>query len=193
MYAASEATVGNLSFSVKTEYPLDGKVVITVNNAANATLAFRIPAWCDNFQIKDAIIKDGYAYVTKDFSPGDVIEINMKMTPHVVYANRKIRADAGKVCIQRGPLVYCLEECDNGANLHSLLVDSNAAIEARQEIIGGMQCIVLKTSGFVEESQNDEMYSYVAKTRKAKQLIFVPYHLWGNRTTGEMLVWVREV
>ena len=192
MYAASEATVGNLSFSVKTEYPLDGKVIVTVNNSAKATLAFRIPDWCEDFQIEDAEIKDGYAYMTRTFSPGDIIEINMNMTPRVVYANSKIRANVGKVCIQRGPLVYCLEACDNGANLHSLLVDSSAAIEERQETIGGMQCIVLTCSGFAEESPNDEMYSFATKKRKAKQLTFVPYHLWGNRVTGEMLVWARE-
>ena len=195
LYAASEITVGNFSFYVQTEYPLDGKVSVKVNTGGKKTLAFRVPEWCGEagFKINDAVIKNGYAYVTKEFKQGDVIEIGMDMTPRVVYANAKIRADAGKVCLQRGPLVYCLEECDNGSNLHSMMLNSAGTIKEKKETIGGMSCIVLTAEGFIEESQNDEMYTFTPKKRSAKQLTFVPYHLWGNRKAGEMLVWVREV
>jgi len=204
LYAASEAAVnlasGDFSFSVQTEYPLDGKVTITVKTAANTTFAFRIPGWCQDARfringecVNAATIKDGYAYLTSAFSCDDVIELLMEMEPRVIYAHTKIRADAGKVCLQRGPLVYCLEEADNGADLHNSMLDISLIIKERYDTIGGMRCVVLDTSGFTEADVSSEMYSFAAKDRLSKKLTFVPYYLWGNRTPGEMLVWVREM
>jgi DUF1680 family protein len=204
LYAASVMTAhfscGTVSLSVETGYPLDGEIQVTVQNDINTpvTLAFHVPEWCEsavfthNGKPADSVIKDGYAYITDKFKQGDTISIKFDMKPRLLYANTQIRADAGKVCVQRGPLVYCLEECDNGSNLHALLVDKDTVFKEETANICGMPCVMLTANGWREEDIDGDVYTVKAKKLTLCKLVFSPYHLWGNREMGEMTVWVRE-
>ncbi|MCL2703698.1 MAG: glycoside hydrolase family 127 protein [Defluviitaleaceae bacterium] len=205
LYAASDVTAdlkgGPFAFGVRTGYPLDGAVMLTAGSDVtdNATLAFRVPGWCGDASFKlngknaDVSVRKGYAYITHKFVKGDVLELSFDMRPRVVYANPGLRAAAGKACIRRGPLVYCLEERDNIPNLHSLSLDASAEIREKPGSVGGMDCVVLTAGGFAEESADDSVYTHIPKKRAARELVFVPYHLWGNGgDLGEMIVWVRE-
>ncbi|MCL2031556.1 MAG: glycoside hydrolase family 127 protein, partial [Oscillospiraceae bacterium] len=204
LYAQSDMTAelsgGPVGLSVRTQYPLDGEVSVTVKTASEmpATLSFRIPGWCEdaaftlNGDPVEPVIQDGYAYITRPFAAGDTVGIRFDMRPRLVYASTNIRAGAGRVCVQRGPLVYCLEERDNGANLHALRIDGGTDFTETADTIGGMRCVTLTARGYREEDADGRMYTFAPKKRGEQDLTFVPYHLWGNREPGEMLVWVRD-
>lgn len=213
LYAASEFTaeLGGaeaMELSVQTEYPLDGAVTVIVKKTVDApvTLALRLPGWyadavsgslgiyvtVNGETVKDEI-ENGYVYIKRVFSTGDKLGIAFDMKAQFIRASTKIRADAGKVCLQRGPLVYCLEECDNGGNLPAILVDTAAEVTEKEDSIDGMPCIILTARGYKETDAGSGLYTCAPKNRQPCDLTFVPYHLWGNRTHGEMTVWVREM
>ena len=62
--------------------------------------------------------KDGYLYVTKVWAKGETIRLNFPMEIQFLASNPLVREDAGRVAVKRGPVVYCMEEADNGKNLH---------------------------------------------------------------------------
>ena len=115
----------------------DGTVTVHLESekASKGTLALRIPGYTKEFtvwrgaqKIKTPLIKKGYLMIT-DLAASEEIKISCDMKARFVYANPKVRADEGKACIMRGPLVYCLEETDNGENLSSLYVDTKKSAD----------------------------------------------------------------
>lgn len=208
LYAASELKAemytGTLEFSVQTEYPLTGEVSVEIKTAPSAspiTLAIRIPQWLEGILPKFAVngetvevaVKNGYAHITRIFKAGDTISFAFDITPRYIRANTEVRANAGKVCLQRGPLVYCLEECDNSENLHSLIIKVNSEIIEKEYTIGGIPCVILSVKGYREKDSDEDIYTFKQKIHQSCELTFVPYHLWGNRNRGEMTVWAREI
>lgn len=93
----------------------------------------------------------------------------------------------------RGPIVYCLEEADNFKNLHDFKVDATVPARAEQSnLFGGIT--VLKLKGYVSDMEDWGSPLYRdnrAAKRKAAEVTAVPYHLWGNRGLGEMLIWMQ--
>jgi len=162
----------------------------------------------------------GYVYVTGTWKNGDIIDLIFPIHSHFVSANTRVRENIGKVALVRGPLCYCLEEMDNGENLHLLKMDlNNIWKEWRHEEKGkvytgkslnvqrennnelGHRMIVLKAPGLrqVETAEGVGLYADFARAyddfAPAKEeevtLTFVPYYAWNNRGEGEMSVWVR--
>lgn len=138
----------------------------------------------------------GYAVLNGDFEAGDTLEMRFDIPPVFMRANLQVRADAGRVALKKGPLVYCLEQTDNGENLEQLIVDPGSpVIELYDEKeLGGT--LKLQAEGYrcvTQQGQEDELYtSFPVRWEKTK-LTFVPYAFWGNRIPGEMAVWVREL
>lgn len=96
----------------------------------------------------------------------------------------------------RGPLVYCLEETDNGSNLASVFVDTGQELSEHYEpeLLGGTTVICLKGKKITESCWDDDTLYRECKTELEDiELKAVPYCHWGNRTTGEMLVWIKEL
>jgi len=106
-----------------------------------------------------------------------------------------VRANAGKVAIQRGPVVYCLEEVDNGPNLPNLSLpqDAKLTLGGCDQSRGGAPDIhgVARRSEITSQWR-DVLYSPIALEREEVALRAIPYFAWGNRQPGEMLVWIRE-
>ena len=201
----AEATVagGEVRWDVATQYPWDGKVALTIKSAPSApfTLALRIPDWCSGATLTvngEAVPTDllakGYLEVTRTWSSGDVVVLVLPMPVSCVQAHPEVRNDRGKVALQRGPLVYCLEEIDNGANLNDIALLPDAAITAAfdPELLGG--AVVLSAEGRRTDAAGweDALYRPVGETSHAVTIKAVPYCLWCNRTPGEMLVWIRQ-
>lgn len=119
----------------------------------------------------------------------------LPVEPKLVAAHPLIRADAGRVAIQRGPLVYCVEEADNGAPLTSLALASEPQLTAYADpdLLGG--CIVVEGDGLVTDDSDlwsdEKPYRSYIKQTKAVRFKAIPYYLWGNRLAGEMSVWLR--
>ncbi len=65
----------------------------------------------------------GYLYLTGEWQDGDELYLDFPMEVRCMEADPKVREDVGKVAFMRGPVCYCLEEADNGKNLHLLRAD----------------------------------------------------------------------
>ena len=129
--------------SITSEFPWDGHVFVTCESDTKEpyTFAFRIPGWCASYEKeipKGAEVeeKDGYLYVTKVWAKGETIRLNFPMEIQLLASNPLVREDAGRVAVKRGPVVYCMEEADNGKNLHltKLCVNGEKTAEAADEL-----------------------------------------------------------
>lgn len=192
-----------LRLSLESKFPWEGSAKLTVKagGPVTCTLAFRIPGWCESpcFTAPEGIAReerDGYLYLTGAWKEGDAVSIDLPMAVRLNAANAFVREDMGRVAVTRGPICYCLEQADNGENLHLLRVDTNAlekAVTGKIEI-GGQAMTLLELPGFRQAppASNAPLYSaYVPAEESPAVLKFVPYFAWNNRGEGEMKVWVR--
>jgi uncharacterized protein len=194
---------GEVSLRQSTRYPWDGLVKFQLldGKAVELTLALRVPSWCREYHVilngapLDPEIKNGYALVKRKWSKSDVLELTLAMRAERMHADHRVRSDYGKTAIQRGPIVYCLEEADNGANLSRMRLPPEATLETveRADLFGGV--VAIRAKGMAgEEASGGELYSQGSApgASKAKELFFIPYYAWANRAPGEMTVWIRE-
>ena len=125
---------GTLRLRVSGNYPWQEQVTIAVESPqpVRHTLALRLPDWCTQPQIilngeeVEQDIRKGYLHITREWQEGDTLNLTLPMPVRRVYGNPLVRHVAGKVAIQRGPLVYCLEQADNGESLHNLWLPADA-------------------------------------------------------------------
>ncbi len=207
---------GRVAVKVETEFPWKGQTRIYINAISDAEtthenseitsdkkaagkVRVRVPAYAKNLRITMngqqiiPVIEKGYLIIEGRFSQ-DVIDISFDMPAQVVYANPNVRADVGKVAVVKGPIVYCLEETDNGSNLSNLYLDVSEALteEYREDILGGVTIIKAKGKRVETAAWSDgRLYATRPVSFKEAELSFVPYCNWGNRGYGEMSVWVR--
>ena len=180
-------------------FPWDGKVRIQVeyDGEEEFTLALRIPQWCEKYQIQgienaETKLEKGYLYLKQKWN-GSVIEIDFPMEIHLFDANQQVREDIGKVALMRGPLVYCLEEADNGKNLHLLKINPQTEFKTEQMDIAGEQVTAVCGEGWKQkEMKEDSLYrQYSAAAYEEVEVKWIPYYAWANRGEGEMQVWSR--
>jgi len=191
----------------KTNYPWDGTVDITVTPAETSEFTFyvRVPGWTDRAQVAVAgnpvsgAAPGAYLPIRRRWSPGDVIQLKVELTPQVIEANPRVADDTGRVALQRGPLIYCLEEIDQpgGVALTDVAVNPGShpgdefQPEFKGDLLGGM--VVLHHSGALYERGKSETALYSRYRRDAKSrkvpLTFIPYYAWANRQATSMQVW----
>ncbi|WP_433706917.1 glycoside hydrolase family 127 protein [Paenibacillus illinoisensis] len=191
------------------ELPWNGKINFNISLApdnsegAAFTIALRIPNWFQsgqpvlrvNGEEQAYTLNNGYAHIHRIWSEGDALEWLLPLETHLIEAHPQIRADAGKAAIQRGPLVYCVEEADNGAPLASLSIAEAANLTEREapNLLGG--CVVVEGDGLTADGSawpEDQLYQPIRKPRIPVRFTAIPYYLWGNREPGEMSVWLRS-
>lgn len=214
----------DVDVQIQSEFPWNGKVRITVR-AKNTgfKLALRIPGWCDSFTLQydgqtihglsdndaDTSVvdfkrierKDGYLYISGFDQEEETITLDFPMEPQWIVANPAVREDAGKVALQRGPIVYCLEEKDNGADLHLLSVEPTKQPVSFDMKIQEEEVIALKAQGQREiqdssdpDASQSALYAeYHVPETKSIEPVYVPYYTWANRGENEMQVWTRTV
>ncbi|MGF7398519.1 glycoside hydrolase family 127 protein [Thermoanaerobacterium thermosaccharolyticum] len=187
----------------RTQYPWDEKIIIDIDSKKETefTLSIRIPGWCKKSKVKvnndvidlDSVMEKGYAKINRRWKH-DSLEIYLSMPVMRIKANPKVREDEGKVAIQRGPIVYCLEEVDNGKNLNNIVLSRNCEFEIKKDkSLNDVYVIETDAEREKYDDWNDELYKSDVKVSYEKTRIrFVPYFAWANRAPGEMEVWVRE-
>jgi len=185
----------------KTRYPWDGSVKLTVQPATPAVfaMALRIPGWCRGATIKvngrSVPVKTtkGYARISRCWRKGDRVELTLPMPVERIEANPKVRQDAGCVALQRGPVVYCLEEVDNGKGLNDLVLPRAARFTSKFDprLLGGVAVITGTARRRDPSSWTDELYRPAGSRFKTVSIKAVPYAVWANRKPGEMIVWMR--
>ncbi len=207
LFIGSEASFalasGRVGLTQTSSLPRSGDVRFVVSPAAAVqrfALAIRIPAWCRgeaalsvNGESVPYAERDGYAVLERDWNEGDAVEWTLATPVLTLEARPDIRANAGKAALQRGPVVYCFEEADNGAPLAALSMRANAAWTARYDadLLGGI--VVLEGEGWRDAADDwsDEPYRPYRRAVLPTTLRAVPYAVWGNRGVGEMAVWLR--
>jgi uncharacterized protein len=141
---------GKVTLIQKTNYPWDGDVEITVNPEASFafTLCLRIPGWChskptvtiNGQALKQTKAEKGYVPIARTWKSGDVVRLSLPMPVERIYADSRVKADLGRVALQRGPVVYCLEGVDNGGNARNLVLPRDAKLSASfdNDLLGGI-------------------------------------------------------
>lgn len=185
MEGESDIAIGGQTAHItqKTEYPLDGRVVISVKNYTGR-VAVRVPGWSQEYS--DTAAEDGYIYF--DVNREQNIELDFKAEPFFVAADSRVADAAGRVTLCRGPIVYCIEEVDNGADLRERRVDFTANIV--EESSGEFGAPILKTTGF-RPVHASGLYARTSGAEEKTPLTFIPYYAFANRGESDMLVWVR--
>ncbi|HTO04177.1 MAG TPA: beta-L-arabinofuranosidase domain-containing protein [Opitutus sp.] len=188
--------------AVHTDYPWSGDIKISVTpvTPVRFTLRLRIPQWCRSPRLSvggaaldlAAITENGYASIDREWQAGDEVGLTLPMAIERVRAHPRVTQNSGCVALQRGPLVYCVEEIDNGAQLGALRLPREAASVALFDarLLGG--AIVIETAAERLVPANDELYSTAEPVVEATTLRAIPYALWANRGEGEMRVWLQE-
>lgn len=192
----------------KTKYPWGGAAEITVTPAKPTEFTFylRIPGWSDGTLVKvngtavSGATPGQYLALRRQWSPGDAISVKLNMAPQVIEANTRVVDDYGRVAVQRGPLVYCLEQIDQleGVALYDVSLDlrQNASAQFHEEfqsdLLGGV--VLLKHAGAAKQKSNSDNPLYRAYTPKPTdtrqvELKFIPYYAWANRVPTPMQVW----
>ena len=183
---------------VKSGLPFEGTVdlLLEAESAMKGSLLLRIPDYAEapRFHVNGTRYRvqtrQGYAQIDLE---GERLQVEFRfdMPARLLYADPRVSADAGKCAVKKGPLVYCLEETDNGANLAGLQIDAGKPLRERFDsgLLGGVTAV--EAEGF-RLCWDGGLYSARAPDRRAVPLRFVPYCFWGNREPGEMAVWVRS-
>lgn len=204
LYIEGEAKIktGGSSATIlqKTSYPWSGEIALEIREIPEKsfTLALRIPGWCRQSTIavngQEAAIlqEDGYAMIQRDWKAGDTVMLNLDMAVEMIQANPLVRENTGKIALQRGPLVYCLEEADNGRDLAAVKLDSAGPLEAAFEpdLLGGAVVITGNAVRTEISGWKDKLYCPLAPEKTSEfRFRAIPYYLWANRGLGEMQVW----
>ena len=182
-------------------------VTVAANKAGRFTMRLRVPGWAQGTPLpsdlysyatpaigqgftvmingtpEEAVVDNGYITLDRKWRKGDRVSLQFDMTPRLVTAHDKVTADRGMVAVERGPLVYCAEWCDNEADLSSLMmnlhpnfrVSPTDKLNGVRQISADVQCVTLGDDGMV--------------TSRRGSVNLIPYYAWANRGEGKMKVW----
>jgi DUF1680 family protein len=194
-----------LHVTQQTKYPWQGSVQMTVSPAAekNFALRVRIPGWSTSTKVLvngTAVTgaKAGeYLAIQRMWKPGDHVTLEFDTRTTLIAANPLVTEDAGKVAVQRGPLIYCLEQPDQQAPVADVLlakVSAPFAEEQKRDLLGGIVMLTHAGAAYRKPLESEPLYEPAALSRghttKPVELRFIPYYAWSNREPGAMAVWV---
>jgi uncharacterized protein len=213
LYAAAEITAtrgdGVVRMVVETDYPWDGRIRVRIDETPTGpwTLSLRIPSWAEDAALTVAgervdAATGSYAVVRRAWRAGEVVQLVLPMDVRVVSADERIDAVRGCVAIERGPLVYAVEQVDQPAGVAVDDVRFDPAgepiAEHRPELLDGVTVVT-----FTGRARRHERgtWPYPPVTGPAEpdvadepvRLTAVPYFAWANREVGPMRVWLPRV
>ena len=163
-------------------------------------MALRWPEWCEGISLPEegftAEEKDGYFYLSKEWTDSDEFTVTLPLRVRILAADTRVREDVGKAAFTYGPWVYCLEEKDNGKDLHLLSLPKNIRgkdVKTSSMEIDGRPVISLKTMALREEPVTGRglYYEYSPAVKKPVEITLIPYYAWANRGENEMQVYTR--
>jgi DUF1680 family protein len=203
---ATEVDVAGTKVALRevSTYPWNGDITIHVDptEAAQFDLKLRIPGWSSGAKVSVNGVSvdvsktvDGYLTINRQWTKGDVINLDLPMPAVRLYAHPGVIMDAGRIALKRGPLVYCIEEADNpGGRVQRLKLPRNAELrtETRADLFDGV--VTLKAEALaIQEEDWKTLYRTTPPRDERTTLTALPYYLWANRGQGSMVVWVPEV
>lgn len=219
MHADAAITLGDQEVVLhqKTAYPYEGEITIETETAGDYTIAVRIPAWSQTWTLSVNGIKltgdcaegtamagespaaeikqeKGYVYITRTWTAGDVLTLDLDMSAQLVEANPQASSLCGRVAVTRGPIVYCAEGIDNdNVSLRDIRISPQAEFSCTMEDICGRKLPVLRTQAAIRKGYADLYRPYRAGKNQTEMqeitLTLIPYMAWANRGVTEMNTW----
>ena len=215
LFVGSNTTIplksGNVSVKMETNYPWEGKVKLMIDPVKNSkfSLYLRVPGWAqgqtstdDLYDLSDfgsAIIylkvngkdeavrmENGYMIINREWKKGDIVTYELPMQTNKVVAREELKQDNGRIALQRGPVVYCIEVADNNGKAWNVIIPENTKFETIdykvldepvKALTAEVPVIMVGTDGLS------------LKTEK-KKIVAIPYYTWANRGKNEMQVWL---
>lgn len=171
----------------RTSFPWSGTVELEVSPETSGvfTVQMRVPGWCRGYRVQaggewlsgvEALEERGYLSIERHWSKGDTILLELDMPVELIRAREEVQANVGRIALQRGPVVYCIEQVDHPGLSYDEMTFSaygKLRVEHREDLLGGVTALQ-GTDG------------------NGKPCRFVPYYAWDNREPGFMQVWIRE-
>lgn len=204
--AEAEVTVADTPVRIREQsrYPWSGSITIDIDPRTRATftLALRIPRWASGATASvngepvdiSALTERGYLKLVRSWQAGDRVTLDLPMTPRRLYAHPDVRADAGRVALARGPLVYCVEQVDNpdaAVNRLSLPRANNVEPTERTDLFNGIVTLSAQGSAAIDD-WGRTLYRTEPPSEAVARITAVPYYIWCNRGSNAMQVWLRE-
>lgn len=199
-YMGCTATLDGLTLTQETNYPWEGCVMLRFSCDApiQRRMALRLPSWCGGHTLTlngapiQAELLRGYLTLERLWQTGDTLCLELSMEPGHVYANPRVRADEGKACISRGPLVYCAEGGDQeGASLDGIFLPRDGSLREENRIIDGIPFLGLVADCLLAHGP-ESLYGYEPPRFSPARLRLIPYALWANRGPQGMRVFFPE-
>lgn len=173
-------------------YPWEDKIPVTVESAGHFTLEIRIPDWCEKYSIS-LNGQDAEPRIERDWKAGDVVLLDLEMTPKWYRANPWSEDDRGRVALCRGPVVYALEEQDQECPVRELRIRTDRPVQIAPCPAGlpeGTPALV--GEAYRERYPDDSLYTSEKPVREEVKFLAIPYALWDNRGENAMAVWIPE-
>lgn len=178
-YTSCEMHEGNISCTVKTDYPVSGKIEITASGTER--LALRIPFWCENFTVdKPHKTENGYIIIESN-----CVKLNLEILPRAIFANENVLRDACRVAVMCGPVVYCAESTDISVPLHRICIPPEFAYSLKSGRSGLPHICI---SAYALKS-GTALYSYLKPEKVPVSINLIPYSYFANRGECDMRVW----
>ncbi len=188
------------TLAIATGYPWDGAVRIRVEfeKATRYRIGLRIPGWCDAWSLTvngtevPYTLRKGYCVIDRIWR-NDTIELDLEIRPVRIESRPDVRENCGRVALKRGPVVYCLEEADNGRKIQDISIRTRGEIRETTGLDGlfsGTVCLELEGTRRDCGTWRDDLYRELQDSRIPVVVRAIPYYLWGNRGFGEMTVWI---
>lgn len=214
LFAGSTTTLAvknkKLTITQQNNYPFEGRLdfLIGAKSPLDMNLLIRIPGWAQNKVLPSDLydytkaaaaktsikvngvevpyeMQKGYAVISRKWKNGDKIEMTLPMEPRLVRSNANLKENAGRLAVERGPLVYCAEWVDNGGKTSNILLPASSVLQAerRDNLLNGVT-VLTATAPVIEVGPDGQSVTTANKT-----ITLIPYYTWANRGRGEMMIW----
>lgn len=193
-YAKSTAVFDGIKIKQTTDYPLNGKIKITVSGKCTGKeIALRIPSWCQKFTVKadGTQVKqkpqNGFIYI-KCENKKLVIELDLEMKAVLNEANPLIDQNFGRVAVSYGPFIYCLEDIDTDYRISEISLSKN--LNATIKYVEFFKANIMEVDAFIVENF-EGLYRPLDNKKTPIRLMLVPYYTFANRGESDMAVWLK--
>jgi uncharacterized protein len=200
-YVTGGASLDKIHLRLESALPFSGenRITVTADELRERTLALRVPAWAGecrvllNGTIAEPVTSQGYLLLRRTWQTGDQIDLHFEMPIRKKFARFEVDANRGRMALARGPLVYCLEQVDNGPELDRLIIPVEEKFRSAEaeELLDGI--VSLRGRAVRERPvEREGLYSDQPPETESVDITAIPYYAWANRGAGEMQIWMRS-
>lgn len=201
-YVGSDATVSeNITLHQETDYPWDGAVAVTVDvdEPTEFALNLRIPGWCRSFDLAvggesfEPRIEDGYARLQRTWTGDESVDLTLSMPIERVAAHPDVAENLGRVALQRGPIVYCLEGVDHDRPLAQYAIDGETQVALQPDLLDRVAVLEGEATVPALADWDEHLYRFSDEVgAEPADFTALPYYAWGHREPGEMRIWLQS-